>query len=117
MSLAEFEALEVRRRVEVRHARFNAALVASILVNAHRADDSEPVSPFDFLPGFQRDDEQMEKDRLRRSTKKAVAAALGQMTGKTVDELRTIKDGMVERMRKQGIEDPEEIVREVYPEL
>lgn len=106
--------------IEVRYARFNAALVSAVLINGRpRAadDDSLPVSPFDFLPGFQRDPEELEKLRERRAIKKAIAVGFTQMGGLTPEGAQEEKRKMIERLRSNGVEDAEELIREVFPEL
>ncbi len=117
MTLAQLEALEERRAIALRHSRFNAALIGSILINSHRAAESDSVSPFDFLAGFERDPEEVEKEKLRQSVKSAIALTLGHMAAKSPEELQKIVRDMIDRMRGNGIENPEELVREVFPEL
>ena len=117
LTLAQIEALEERRSIEVRHARFNAALVSSTLINLNRPSDSEPVSPFDFLAGFELEPEEEERQKLRKSVKQAVALAFTQMKGASPDAIQAEKAAMIGRMRASGIEDPEELIREVFPSL
>jgi hypothetical protein len=117
LTLAEFEGLEERRAVDIRHARFNAALVTSVIYNANRATDSRPMSPFDFIAGFEDDPEDREREELRRSVRHAVALAFMEMKGKTKEELQEEKRKMIERMKGNGVEDPEGLIHEVYPEL
>jgi hypothetical protein len=116
ITLAQLEALEERRAISIRHERFNAALITSALINANRSADSQSVSPFDFLPGFDRPEED-EKEKIRRSVKHAIAIAFTQMKGKTREEILEEKTKMVSRMKANGIEDPEGLIREVFPEL
>ena len=117
MTLAQLEALEERRMIEIRHARFNAALVTSALINGHRSADSEAVSPFDFLSGYGTDPADEEKEKLRRSVKHAVVLAFTQMAGMSRERLLAEKAKMIDRMTKSGVESPEELIREVFPEL
>lgn len=116
MTLAQLEALEERRMIAVRHARFNAALITSAIINAHRTGE-DAVSPFDFLAGYERDPEQEEKEKLRRSVKKTIAGALGNMFGASREKVLAERDRMIARMTAAGIEDPEDLFREVYPDL
>jgi hypothetical protein len=116
ITLAQLEALEERRAISIRHERFNAALITSALINANRSADSASVSPFDFLPGFDRPEED-EKQKTRRSVKHAIALAFTQMKGKSREEILEEKSKMVARMKANGIEDPEGLIREVFPEL
>jgi hypothetical protein len=117
LTLAQLEALEERRMIAVRHQRFNAALVASAIINVHRMADAPAISPFDFLAGYERDPEQEEKEKLRASVKRTIAFAFAQMFGKTLEQVQAEKIKMIDRMRDNGIEDPEGLIREVYPEL
>jgi hypothetical protein len=115
MTLAQLEALEGRRRIELRHSRFNAALVASTIINSRRTEDSDAVSPFDFLPGFETSPEDTEKAKTRRSIKKGIKMSF---TGQawTPETLQAEKARMVKQMADNGIEDPEGIIREVEEE-
>lgn len=115
-TLAEFEALESRRAVDIRYARFNAALVASTLINANRTEDSEPVHPYDFIPGLE-DEEDKENARLRKSAKKSVIIAFVALRNKNAEEIQTAKSRIIENLQESGIEDPEELIREVFPTL
>jgi hypothetical protein len=110
------EALEERRTIAIRHDRFNAALITSALINANRSADSASVSPFDFLPGFDNEEED-EKQKTRRSVKHAIAIAFTQMKGMSREAVLIEKAAMVERMKANGVEDPEGLIREVFPEL
>jgi hypothetical protein len=116
LTLAQLEALEERRAIAIRHDRFNAALVTSALINANRSSDSPAVSPFDFLPGFENEEED-EKQKLRRSVKHAIAIAFTQMRDKSREDVLREKAAMCERMKANGIDDPEELIREVFPYL
>lgn len=103
--------------VGVRHSRFNAALTASVVFNAHRGPDSEALSPYDFLPGFEKDPEDEEADKARRAVKHAIAVAFAEMDKATPEQVQAEKARMIRRMTASGIEDPEQLIREVYPDL
>jgi hypothetical protein len=115
--LAQWEALEERRTIEVRYRRFDAALVTATLHNINRSEEVDAISPFDFLPGFETDPETAEKEKLRKSVKHAIALVFASMGSRTADEIQAEKAKMITRMRGQGIEDPEELIREVFPTL
>ena len=117
MKLAQLEALEELRAISLRHGRFNVALVASVLINSHRTADSEPVSPFDFLAGYETDPEDAEKEKLRTSIKNGIRIAFARMSDKTREQILAERDAMVRRMTTNGVEDPEGLIREVYPDL
>jgi hypothetical protein len=117
VTLPELESLEDRRNISIRHNRFNAALVATVLINANRAGDNEPVSPFDFIADFQRSPDEIEAEKLRKSIKSAIALAFVQMKGASREEVLAEKAAMIQRMTNNGVEDPEGLIREVYPDL
>ena len=117
MTLGQLEALEERRMVSVRRARFDAALIASVTYNAHRGTDSEALQPWDFLPGFERDPEEEEAEKLRKSMKHAISVAFSEMQFSTPEAVQLEKHRMIARMKAGGVEDPEGLIREVYPEL
>lgn len=117
LTLAQIEALEERRAITVRHARFNAALISSTLVNLNRPPDSEALSPFDFLAGYERDPEEEERRAARNAVKKAVAIAFTEMRHLPPERIQAEKVAMIARMREDGVDDPEELIREVFPGL
>jgi len=117
LTLPQLEALEERRAIEVRQGRFNAALITSALINANRTADSEAVSPFDFLAGYERDPEEEEARKLRRSTKQAIAAAFVDMAGQPREQILAARARMVEQMTANGVEDADGLIREVFPEM
>lgn len=116
MTLAELEALEGRRRIAIRHQRFNAALIAATVINTNRPVDADSVSPFDFLPGFETTPEEAEKAKVRKSVKLAIKMDLASRSGWTTEELAATKAKLIARMREDGTEDPEGIMREVEQE-
>lgn len=103
--------------VAIRHARFNAALVAAMLYNANRGADSEGVEVWDFLPGYERDPEEVERDKKERSIRQGIRAAFANMPSVTVEKARAEAGLMVERLQANGTENAEQIVREVYEEV
>ena len=117
LTLAQLEALGERRDIELRHARFNAALVTSVLINSHQSAESDATSPYDFVPGLDIDEEELEKQKLRKSIKHSIALAFTQMKCRTPEEAANAKADMLANMRKSGVEDPEGIFREVFPDL
>lgn len=119
LTLAEFEAFEDRRAIDLRHSRFNAALVASTIYNVNRHTDSGPLSPFDFIAGFETDPEDARKAELRQSVKRAVILAMTQLPkGVTRAQVLAEKGRMIERMKASGqVEDAEELFREAFPDL
>jgi hypothetical protein len=118
LTLAQLEALEERRAVELRHARFNAALIACAIINSRNLADTEPLSPWTFIPGYREDPAQVEKEKLRRSLQKSVAVAFARKSeGKNAEEVRVERAKMIERVTANGVEDAEGIFNEVFPNL
>ena len=115
MTLPEFEALEERRMVSVRYARFNAGLLAATYYNAHRGE-SEPLEVWDFVPGLERSPEEKDADKLRASVRHGVLIAFSRMRG-SVEQVRAEAWAMIERMTENGTEDAEAIVRSVFQEV
>jgi hypothetical protein len=96
--------------------------VTSVIFNANRPPDSRPVSPFDFIAGFEEDPKDREREELRRSIKRSVALAFVEMKnpdGSRMNREQVLEEKrkMVERMKANGVEDPESLIREVYPDL
>jgi hypothetical protein len=116
LTMPQLEALEERRMIGVRYARFNAGLLATILYNARPGVD-EPVEVWDFIPGFSRDSTEVEADKLRRSIKDAVGQAFIRMQNRTVEQVRQEAAAMIQRMTDAGTEDAESIVREVFEDI
>ncbi|HZP06776.1 MAG TPA: hypothetical protein VFB43_17890 [Terracidiphilus sp.] len=115
--MPQLEALEERRMVDVRYARFNIALLASLYYNAKRGEDSDPVEVWDFIPGMQRDAEEKEADKLRASTKHGILVALSSMKGSTIAEIRAVALGMVQRLKDNGTEGAEELVSSAFEQI
>lgn len=114
LTLAQLEALEERRATEIRHARFNAALVACAVVNMHRSQDSEPMSPFDFIPGYEPDPAEAARERQRTAIKRSIATVMSRMD--TVEAAVGMKAKLIARAKEAGFEDAEELYREVFAE-
>lgn len=116
LTLSELEALEDRRAVEIRHARFNAALITSTIFNANRSADSPALSPFDLIPGFEPDPAEQEREERRRGVKRAIAIAMTRLPeGTPLEAVREMKAKMIARAKASGFDDAEELYREVFP--
>jgi hypothetical protein len=112
LTLEQFEALEERRQIRNRYTRFNAGLITSALCNSRLSGDAEPMSPFDFLPGFE-DPEAEERERDRKLARNAVRQTLTR--AKSPADAKNKARLLVKRMRADGIEDPEDLILEVFP--
>lgn len=111
LTLAQLEALEERRRVQLRHDRFNAALTASAIINSN---SETKVSPFDFVPGFEPDP----RDEERRNIKRSIATLFTRLPDNvTPAEVQALKQRTIERLKAQGIEDAVQLFHEVFPDL
>ena len=117
--MAQLEALEDRRAIRIRHERYNAALLAAILINSHRRENSDPLTAFDFLPGFEGDPEEREREKLHDSIKHGMRLTVARwaQSGMTPDQMREERDKMLAKMRENGVEDPEQLFREACPDL
>jgi hypothetical protein len=115
LTLAQLEALEERRSIKIRHARFNAALMTAAIFNVHRSAETEALTPFDFLPGFERDPEEAEREFRRRAARKGLQVAMARLPNNTAPEMvRELKDKMIARLKASGFEDAEEIWAEAF---
>lgn len=116
MTLGQLEALEERRAIEIRHARFNAALVTAALINSHRASDSRAITPFDFLAGFETDPEEQDQAERLRAVKHGVAVAFSRLPDRiTTEQWQEFRAKIVSRLLVSGYTDAEQIVNEVIP--
>ncbi len=117
VTLAQLEALEERRAIQIRHARYDAALVAAAICNQNLPAGEIAISPFDFIPGYEPDPEEREALKRRKEIVKNIRIAFAKLpfvtTAAAVQELRA---KMVGRLQAQGL-DGEEILKEAYPDL
>ena len=117
MTLAQFESLEERRAIEIRHARFNAGLVTSALLNRNRGENTDPVSPFDFLSGYETDPEELEAEKLRKSIIRSIKVGLSMFHSATPEAVQAEKYKMIARLQDNGVDDAEQLFREAFPDL
>jgi hypothetical protein len=115
LTLAQLEALDERRAIEIRHARHDAAFIVSAIYNASLGPGVEPLSPFDFLPGFEPDPEEREREQARKAIVSSIRQTLAMLP--TPEAVRTMRDKIVTRLKAQGYTDAEDIIREAYPNL
>lgn len=101
----------------MRKARFNAALITSTVFNASRSAESEPLEVWDFIPGFERDVDEIEHEKSRRAIRHGVVVAFSNMHGKTVEQVRDAAKSMIQNLRANGTEDADELVRGVFEEV
>jgi hypothetical protein len=117
LTLSQYDELEDRRAIGIRYGRFNAGLVASFIFNASgAASEGEAIEPWDFLPGYE-DEEGKEKERERRRMRLDVKKAIMRVATRSPEEVRKVTDTIVQRLRDNGVEDPEDLIREVFPEM
>lgn len=118
LTFPQFEALEERRAIEIRHARHDAAFIAATLMNINRASSSEEwLSPFDFLPGFERDPAEIEAEHRRRDVVRSIRYAFLSMRNLPREKVLEARDKMVARLKANGYENAEELMTEAYPDL
>jgi hypothetical protein len=119
VTLAQLEALEERRAIQIRHARYDAALVAAAICNQNLPVGEIAISPFDFIPGFEPDPEEREALKLRKKITRNIRYAFAKLPGATTtpEQVRELRAKMVTRLQAQGHADAEEILKEAYPDL
>lgn len=117
LTLAEFEALEDRRAVALRHSRFNAALITATIFNAHRSSDSEPVEVWDFLSGYERTEEERTRERHRKEMRRTVGTVLSRVATEPMETVRNVTARLIQRLSDNGIEDPKALILEVFPSM
>jgi hypothetical protein len=101
LTLAHIEALEERRAIEIRYARYDALTVACAMVGGN---------PLDYLPGYEQTPEELE----RRDIKMGIIAALMRLpVNTTQEEVDVLRKRIVERLKANGRTDAEEIMNEV----
>jgi hypothetical protein len=69
LTLAQLEALEYRRTVQLRHERFNAGLVTSTVINVNLTEEGKRVSAFDFLPGFENKEPELDHEAIAQNVR------------------------------------------------
>lgn len=114
LSLAEFEAFEDRRAIEIRHARHDAAFVVASMFNLQGA---KGVTAYDFLPGFQREPEEVEAEQQRRDVVREIRRTFVRHSNATADQVRIIRGQIVSDLKRRGFEDAEVLIAEAYPSL
>ena len=87
----------------VRHERYNAGLIASAIYNVNRSKETKPVYPHDFVPGMSLPSDPEEEQR--EAAKRGVALAIARVPNSiTSQEFETLKQNMIERLNKQGLD-------------
>lgn len=115
LTLPQLEALEERRVIELRHNRFNAALVASAVYNSHKGPNTEPLSPFDFLPDIG-DAEDRERERKRRIVKKQMGEAIHRLPlNATRERVLEMRARVIAGANAEGF-NGEELYQEIFPD-
>lgn len=103
--------------VESRQDRFNAALITSTIFNANRGKDAEPLEVWDFIPGYERDPDDVEHEKAQRAIRHGIVVAFSNMRGKTVEQVRGAAAEMIRNLQAHGTEDADVMVREVFEEV
>lgn len=87
-------------------------------MNINRASSSEEwLSPFDFLPGFERDPAEIEAEHRRRDVVRSIRYAFLSMRNLPREKVLEARDKMVARLKANGYENAEELMTEAYPDL
>lgn len=66
---------------------------------------------------MEEDEEDKERARFRKSVKHSVTLAFAEMRGFTPEQVQQHKLNIIRGLKESGIEDPEDLIREVYPDL
>lgn len=117
ITLAQLEALEERRAIQIRHARHDASFIVATLFNLQRGDSAEVLSPFDFLPGFERDPDEVEAEKIRKETIADIRRTFTRMRGATMERVQEVRRKILDTLRERGFDRPEEIITEAFPNL
>ena len=102
--------------VAVRYGRFNAAMIAAMLYNA-RPGIEDTVDVWDFIPGYAKDPQDVEREKMTRSVRQSVRVAFSRMRSMTVEQVRKEAAAMIARMQNAETADAEQIVRAVFQEV
>lgn len=87
------------------------------ILNVNRGKDSEWVSPFDFLPGFERDPQEVEAEKQRKDVIREIRRTFIDMPKATPEQVKQERDRIIARLTERGYEDPEGMMREAFPNL
>lgn len=117
LTLAQLEALEERRAIQIRHARHDAAFIVSAMLNANRAPDMEALTPYDFLPGFEEPEDEREARQRRKEIIRGIRVTFAALGGASAEEVKGMRDKMVARLKVDGHADADEIMGEAFPNL
>ena len=117
LTLAQFEALEERRAAHIRQHRFNAALITSTVYNAHRSTDSQPLEVWDFIAGMEKSEDEREAERVRKEMRRTVGEVLTRVATEPMEKVQEVTRHLIARLEENGIEDPRELIKEVFPSM
>jgi hypothetical protein len=104
----QFKALRERRHAEFRRSCYVAGITASLYANAHRKENTPPLSPFDFVPGRT---PQSERDKLKHN----VLSLFVSVEGASAESIADLRKRTIEKLKAQGYEDAEVILEEIFP--
>ncbi len=102
--------------IAIRRARFDAALIASVTYNAHRSADADPLEPWDFLPGYERDPEDVEHEKHMKAVRQSIKLDMTATFGQSPERVAAKRQQLIDRMRADGIDNPEAVYAECFPE-
>jgi hypothetical protein len=114
LTLSQWEALEARRTIRLNHERFNTSVLAAMYYNAHAPQEAEKLTAFDFVPGFQRTQEEIEEEKRVTSLKQAVQAAYLKLGYCTPDKIKRHRARMLKRLEDAGVPGAAEFIAEVF---
>jgi hypothetical protein len=118
LTFPQFEALEERRAIQIRHARHDAAFIVATLLNVNRvSSDSDWCSPFDFLPGFERDPQEVEAEQRRREVVRSIRQTFINMPDASHERVQEARGKIIARLKERGYEDAEQLMTDAFPNL
>lgn len=90
--------------------------MATSFLNVHKGEDMEPLSPFDLLPGFEKDPEEEEKLKMRKGIKQTWARSVERLPlDVSQAEADKLKNRLISAAVAEGF-DGEEMWLEMFPE-
>jgi hypothetical protein len=113
LTLRQWEALEIRRTARVNQARYNAGLPTAMLYNANCGPDAERLTAFDFVPGFQKSEEERLEERRIESLKNSVRVVYGKV-GFNRKKLERARRTCLRQLQNAGVPDADDFILEVF---
>jgi hypothetical protein len=108
MTPSMFQALHKRRHEDFKRLCYTAGIPASMVYNVNRGEDSNPISPFEFVPRRPL----TARERVIHNIKSEFAMV---KPGTPVEFLEKKRQRTIEHLIKAGHADAEQLFREAFP--